>query len=146
MFSEALDKGLSAKEFVSEMRRKSKLIMGIGHRIKSLHNPDMRVTIIKTFAKEHFPRTDTLDFALEVEQFTTQKKANLILNVDGCIACAFVDLLRHCGAFTREEADEAIAVRAGWRGGELAAASVHATHSAHVVDTHTPHPPRRMAA
>jgi len=109
MFSEALDKGMSAKEFVNDMRRQSKLIMGIGHRVKSLHNPDMRVTIIKTFAKEYFPRTDTLDFALEVEQITTQKKANLILNVDGCIACAFVDLLRHCGAFTREEADEAIA-------------------------------------
>lgn len=108
MFSSALDHGMSPKEFVHEMRRQSRLIMGIGHRIKSVHNPDMRVTIIKNFAKRHFPRTDVLDFALEVEKLTTAKKANLILNVDGCIACAFVDLLRSCGAFNREEADEMI--------------------------------------
>lgn len=35
-------------------------------------------------------------------------QANLILNVDGAIAVALVDLLRSCGAFTKEEADEHI--------------------------------------
>jgi len=35
----------------------------------------------------------------------------LILNVDGCIAVCFVDLLRDSGAFTPEEADEYIKVR-----------------------------------
>ena len=49
-----------------------------------------------------------LKFALAVEAVTTQKRDNLILNVDGCIAVAFVDLVRSCGAFTREEADEAV--------------------------------------
>lgn len=34
----------------------------------------------------------------------------LILNVDGCIAVCFVDLLRDSGAFTREEADEYIKI------------------------------------
>jgi ATP citrate (pro-S)-lyase len=34
----------------------------------------------------------------------------LILNVDGCIAVCFVDLLRDSGAFTPEEADEYIKV------------------------------------
>ena len=29
------------------------------------------------------------------------QKPNLILNVDGCIAVCLVDLLRHCGSFTR---------------------------------------------
>lgn len=43
-----------------------------------------------------------------VEQITTKKKSNLILNVDGCIAACFVDLLRSCDAFTKEEADEHI--------------------------------------
>ena len=33
----------------------------------------------------------------------------MILNVDGCIAACFVDLLRDCGAFDRTEADELIA-------------------------------------
>jgi hypothetical protein len=32
--------------------------------------------------------------------------SQLILNVDGCIAVCFVDLLRDSGAFTPEEADE----------------------------------------
>lgn len=39
---------------------------------------------------------------------TTKKKANLILNVDGCIGVCFVDLLRSCGAFTLEEAQQYI--------------------------------------
>jgi ATP citrate (pro-S)-lyase len=39
---------------------------------------------------------------------TTKKKANLILNVDGCIAACFVDMLRSCGAFTMEEAAELV--------------------------------------
>ena len=42
-----------------------------------------------------------LDYALEVEKITTSKKPNLILNVDGIIGVAFVDLLRNSGCFTR---------------------------------------------
>jgi len=66
-----------------------------------LNNPDMRVVIIKDYVKEHFPSSPLLDYALQVEKITTAKKPNLILNVDGVIATSFVDLLRHCGAFTR---------------------------------------------
>lgn len=40
------------------------------------------------------------------EQVTTKKRETLILNVDGCIAACFVDLLRSCGAFTQEEVSE----------------------------------------
>lgn len=69
----------------------------------------MRVVVVKEFAKQNFLSTQILDFALAVEQVTTKKKSSLILNVDGCIAAAFVDLLRGCGAFSREEADELIA-------------------------------------
>lgn len=108
IFSEASDSGLTPVEFVNKMRQKKKLIMGIGHRVKSLQNPDTRVTIVKEYAHKHFPKTDVLDFALEVEQVTTKKRSNLILNVDGCIAVCFVDLLRNCGAFTKEESDEHI--------------------------------------
>ncbi|KAE9128465.1 ATP-citrate synthase [Phytophthora fragariae] len=108
MFASAHDSGMSPADFVVDMRKQNKLIMGIGHRIKSLSNPDKRVTIIKEFAKANFPATDVLDFALEVEQVTTKKRSNLILNVDGCIAVCFVDLLRNCGVFTLEEANEQI--------------------------------------
>jgi len=49
-----------------------------------------------------------LDYAMEVEKITTSKKPNLILNVDGVIAVAFVDFLRNSGCFTSEEAQEYI--------------------------------------
>jgi len=109
MFTKASDDGLSAAHFVKKMKAENKLIMGIGHRIKSVTNPDMRVEVIKNFALENFKANDVLNFALAVEQVTTQKRANLILNVDGCIAVCFVDLLRSCGAFTQEEADDLVA-------------------------------------
>merc|ERR1712203_455985 len=51
-------------------------------------------------------RSPLFDYALKVEEVTTRKRSNLILNVDGAIAVAFVDLLRESGQFTREEADK----------------------------------------
>lgn len=110
-FSEAYDSGLHPMEFVNSMRKKGQLIMGIGHRVKSINNPDMRVKIIKEFVLQNFPATPLLNYALEVEKITTSKKPNLILNVDGVIAVAFCDLLRHSGSFTREEAQEYIDVK-----------------------------------
>lgn len=107
-FSWGYDTNLPAKQFVEHMRKENKLIMGIGHRIKSIENPDKRVSILKEFVKREFPATEILNYALEVEKVTTSKKANLILNVDGAIGCCFVDLLRGCGAFSREEADNYI--------------------------------------
>ncbi|KAF9122792.1 citrate synthase [Mortierella sp. 14UC] len=109
-FSSAYDKLLSPREFVSSMRKQNKLILGIGHKIKSRTNPDLRVEIIKNYAKAHFPATPVLDYALAVETITTSKKDNLILNVDGAIGILFVDLLRNSGAFTREEAEEYIKI------------------------------------
>jgi ATP citrate (pro-S)-lyase len=106
MFSEAHDSGISPPDFIDKMKKTNQLIMGIGHRIKSLANPDQRVEIIKNYAKTHFKNTPILDFALAVEQLTTRKRANLILNVDGCIAVSFVDMIRSCGAFSREECDD----------------------------------------
>ena len=93
-FSQALDNGLTPQQFVDGMKSQGILIQGIGHRIKSIHNPDMRVTIIKEYAKSHFKATPLLDYALEVEKITTAKRDNLILNVDGCIGICFADLLR----------------------------------------------------
>ena len=104
-FSEAYDRKLAPAEFVSEMRKKNKYIMGIGHRVKSLENPDARVKIVKQFVAEKFPAAPLFEYALEVESITTRKRSNLILNVDGAIAVAFVDLLRESGQFTRDEAD-----------------------------------------
>jgi ATP citrate (pro-S)-lyase len=104
MFSDAYDRGLTPLQFVEEMKKKGENIQGIGHLVKSVNNPDMRVTLIKEYAKKHFKATPLLDFALEVEKITTTKKDNLILNVDGCIGICFVDMLRN--ELSKEEADE----------------------------------------
>uniref|UniRef100_A0A8C7Y1Y8 ATP-citrate synthase n=1 Tax=Oryzias sinensis TaxID=183150 RepID=A0A8C7Y1Y8_9TELE len=111
-FSKAFDSGMLPMDFVNKMKKDGKLIMGIGHRVKSINNPDMRVQILKDFVKQHFPSTQLLDYALDVEKITTSKKPNLILNVDGFIGVSFVDLLRTCGGFTRDEADEFVEIGA----------------------------------
>lgn len=105
-FTKAFDKGLSPRDFVDTMRKENKLIPGIGHRVKSRNNPDLRVSLVKEYVKANFPRTPLLDYALAVESVTTSKKDNLILNVDGAVAVAFVDLVRNCGAFTNEEGED----------------------------------------
>jgi len=93
---------------MGDMKKENKLIMGIGHRIKSKTNPDSRVEIIKNFSLANFKDTRVLNFGLAVEDVTTAKKANLILNVDGCIACCFVDMLRSSGAFTIDEINDLV--------------------------------------
>ncbi|RPA82568.1 ATP-citrate synthase subunit 1 [Ascobolus immersus RN42] len=105
-FTNAFDKGLSPRDFVDTMRKQNKLIPGIGHKVKSRNNPDLRVELVKEFVLKRFPNHKLLDYALAVETVTTSKKDNLILNVDGCVAVCFVDLIRNCGAFTPEEAED----------------------------------------
>jgi len=110
-FKRALTAGQSPEEFITDMKAKGINIPGIGHRVKSVTNPDMRVTQLKQYVKESFPQTKLLDYALEVEAITTQKKGTLILNVDGCIGITFVDLLWSMGEqglFTPEEIDDII--------------------------------------
>jgi ATP-citrate lyase alpha-subunit len=101
-FKYANDNGMSPAEFMAYMKKEGKPISGIGHRIKSVRNPDLRVTGLKKFAAENFPATPLLDFALEVEKLTTSKKDNLILNVDGTIGILMVDMWRALGYSEKE--------------------------------------------
>ena len=106
-FKYANDNNMTPQEFLAYMKKQGIPIPGIGHRIKSLRNPDKRVEGLKKFAKEHFPSTPLLEYALEVEQLTTSKKDNLILNVDGTIGILMVDMWRALG-YTEAEIDEFI--------------------------------------
>ncbi|WP_297443486.1 citrate/2-methylcitrate synthase [Sulfurimonas sp.] len=106
-FKYADDNGLTPAEFLGHMKKEGIPIPGIGHRIKSLKNPDLRVEGLKKFAKEYFPATPLLDYALTVEQLTTSKKENLILNVDGTIGILMVDMWRALG-YTEDEINEFI--------------------------------------
>ena len=103
-FKYAHDNDMSPAEFLVYMKEQNVPIPGIGHRIKSLRNPDKRVEGLKKYTKEFFPKTSLLDFALEVEQLTTSKKENLILNVDGTIGILMIDMWRALG-YGEEEID-----------------------------------------
>jgi len=79
--------------FLSWMKDNVGPVPGIGHRVKSLKNPDKRVSYLVDYVKNHTSlHTPCLDFALEVQKITTAKKDNLILNVDGTIGCILMDL------------------------------------------------------
>lgn len=45
-----------------------------------INNPDMRVVILKEYAKKNFPATPLLDYAIEVEKITTSKVNILYIN------------------------------------------------------------------
>ena len=106
-FKYANDNELTPAEFLNYMKKQGIPIPGIGHRIKSLRNPDLRVEGLKKFAQEYFPATPLLDYALTVEQLTTSKKDNLILNVDGTIGILMVDMWRSLG-YSEEDINEFI--------------------------------------
>ena len=106
-FKYAEDNDLDPKAFLKYMKGEGVPIPGIGHRIKSLKNPDLRVTGLMNFAEEHFPSTPLLDYAKTVEALTTSKKENLILNVDGTIGILMVDMWRALG-YPEGEIDEFI--------------------------------------
>ena len=106
-FKYADDNNLDPKEFLKYMKGEGVPIPGIGHRIKSLKNPDLRVTGLMNYAAEHFPATPLLDYAKTVEQLTTSKKENLILNVDGTIGILMVDMWRALG-YPEDEIEEFI--------------------------------------
>ena len=107
-FKRAYDAKLTPEQFITEMKKKGTPIPGIGHKVKSVTNPDMRVTAMKAFCQKNFKSTPLLDYALEVEKLTTAKKGNLILNVDGCIGIAFVDMLHSTGSFSRDEIENIV--------------------------------------
>lgn len=106
-FKFAQENKMDPKEFVDYMKDQNKAIPGIGHLIKSIHNPDLRVMCLKRFAYEHFPATPLFDYALRVEQVTTSKKESLILNVDGAIGVLMVDMWRNLG-YSEKEIDDMI--------------------------------------
>jgi len=87
-------KKYTPKEFVDQMKNKGELISGIGHKVKSIDNPDSRVKLLKEYVMNNFTHKETVMYGLEVEKITTQKKNNLILNVDGFIALSLIDAFK----------------------------------------------------
>jgi ATP citrate (pro-S)-lyase len=90
---EGVRSGASAKDFVIGFKEAGGIIPGIGHKKYRIDMPDPRVeSLISKFAGSS--NDDRyLKFARSVENVTTGKKGNLILNVDGAIAALMLDRL-----------------------------------------------------
>jgi citrate synthase len=84
--------GITAKEFVDSFVSKGGIISGIGHKKYRVDMPDPRVEALMQFAGNS-NGDRYLKFAREVEAITTQKKGNLILNIDGAIGAVMLDIL-----------------------------------------------------
>jgi ATP-citrate lyase alpha-subunit len=91
-FKHAVDNKMSVDEFLGHMKKNVGPVPGIGHRVKSLRNPDTRVRELVSYVKGLGIPSPHLDFALAVEKVTSAKKENLILNVDGTMAAVLVDI------------------------------------------------------
>jgi ATP-citrate lyase alpha-subunit len=91
-FKYGVDENMEVEEFLAYMKEHVGPVPGIGHRVKSLRNPDNRVkSLLECVREQGFP-TPVLDFALAVEKKTTRKKENLILNVDGAMGAVLTDM------------------------------------------------------
>lgn len=104
---DGVGQGLVASELVEKRAKAKDYIQGIGHKKYRIDIPDPRTKVIAEYAdklKEH----PHFDFAKSVEKITTQKKGNLILNVDGHIAALMLDILQLEEGFTRSEINDLI--------------------------------------
>ncbi|MDO8503986.1 MAG: citrate/2-methylcitrate synthase [bacterium] len=97
-----------ASNFVEDFAQKGEYVPGIGHRKYTTDNPDMRVEEILKFAAGLEGKYTK--FAKNVEKITTSKKGNLILNVDGAIACVMLDLLTEKENLPEKELKELVDV------------------------------------
>lgn len=104
-------KGVSSEKepavIVEEYAAQRKYLLGIGHRKYSVDYPDPRVAAILDHTKKLKAHPYT-DFALAVQAITTQKKGNLILNVDGAIAAVLLDILAEKEGYAPSDLQEAV--------------------------------------
>ena len=104
---DGVQQGLRPTDLVEARAKAKRFIGGIGHKKYRLDLPDPRTTILAEYAT----RLDAhpyFDFAKGVEEITTQKKGNLILNVDGHIAALMLDVLASEEGYTPSELDRLI--------------------------------------
>jgi ATP citrate (pro-S)-lyase len=87
---EGVEGELTAAELVESYAKQKRYLLGIGHKKYRVDRPDPRVkALLKYAAKDN----EFVSFALAVQAETTQKKGNLILNVDGAIAAVLLGIL-----------------------------------------------------
>ena len=105
-FFRAVQDQVSPEDFIDSMKKQGIYIPGIGHKIKSIYNPDKRCEILFDLSKK-FPHHTYIHFAKQVELLTTLKKPNLILNVDGHTAALLLDMMASMG-YTPDQIEQYI--------------------------------------
>jgi len=106
VWHESVSHGTSATELVALYSKKRDYIPGIGHKKYSVYKPDPRVAALITLGKSVLKNPKHLLFAEEVARETSQKRANLILNVDGTVSALFLDYLTEKELFNVEQIKE----------------------------------------
>jgi len=92
--------GESAYDFVERYAKNKNYIPGIGHKKYRTDNPDPRVAMLRDQFDEG---GEYITFAKDVENITSAKKAQLILNVDGAIGALLIDILKKHESMTDKE-------------------------------------------
>ncbi len=105
---EGVYKEIQPKAFVAGFKDNSGIIPGIGHKKYRLDTPDPRVKALVEQFTGNSNGDRYLNFAKGIEEVTTSKKANLILNVDGTIAAIMLDLLESELHYKHDELQELV--------------------------------------
>jgi ATP-citrate lyase alpha-subunit len=100
-------KDMRTVDFVEDFAKRKEYIAGIGHKKYRVDMPDPRVAEIIAFTK-NLEQARFTKFAQSVEKLTVSKKGNLILNVDGAIACTLLDLLSEKEGYSDEKLRELV--------------------------------------
>lgn len=96
-----------AAQLVELLAKAKKKISGIGHRKYRTDMPDPRVALLEETLLSVKSKV-FMSYARSVEAVTTQKSANLILNVDGAIAAGMLDVLYEYEGLTASEVTQLI--------------------------------------
>lgn len=104
---DGVQEGIPPSELVEKRAKAKQFISGIGHKKYRLDLPDPRTAILADYANR-LSSHRYFDFAKGVEAITTQKKGNLILNVDGHIAALMLDGLAEQEGYDARELDQLI--------------------------------------
>lgn len=102
-----VQENLDPKEHVEDYAKQKKYIMGIGHKKYRIGLPDPRTEVIVQFA-DKLSSHRYLDYAKSIEEITSAKKGNLILNIDGHIAALLLDVLEQEEGYTPEQLQELV--------------------------------------
>ena len=100
-FFRAIQDEQTPEQFVKTMKQRGINIPWIWHKVKSMYNPDKRCELLG-IQSHQFSSTRYYQFAREVETLTTQKKPNLILNVDGSLGALLLDMMTWLDMSTQE--------------------------------------------